>query len=188
MDKAQYWAKTADQDNIWKRQAIVKRLLSLNLIDKGVLEIGVGLGTAAAAINVVILGRWNYKGTDVSPDAVKLFKKQTHLDAHVAEVIDLPFEDGSFDTVIALDVLEHVEPKERIQGYTEIGRVLKPFGQVVLNIPLDVSLHEEHEYGFTIEDMTAMLSVCGMDLETWETYQVRLPNQVRAYVWAVGVR
>jgi SAM-dependent methyltransferase len=188
VDKAQYWARTADQDNIFKRQAIVKRLLSLDLISKDVLEVGVGFGTAAAAINIVILGRWNYKGTDVSPDAVELFKKQTYLDAHVAEVIDLPFEDGSFDTVIALDVLEHVNPKERIQGYAEIGRVLKPFGQVVLNIPLDVSLHEEHEYGFTLQDMLALVDTCGMDLETWETYQVRLPNQVRAYVWAVGVR
>lgn len=189
MDKAQYWeCKTQASDNIWKRQAIVKRLLSLELIDQKVLEIGVGSATAASALNITFLANWVYKGTDVNPGVVEKVRKRHHLDIYEAEVIALPFPDSFFDTVIALDVLEHVPHEERIRGYEEIDRVLKPFGKIALNIPLTVSLHEEHEYGFDVQDMVTLLGVCRMDLETWETYQVRLPGETRAYVWAVGVR
>ena len=45
----------------------------------------------------------------------------------------LPFEDGSVDAVVMLDVLEHVpEPRAVL---TEVRRVLRPGGVVVLSVP-----------------------------------------------------
>ena len=45
----------------------------------------------------------------------------------------LPLEDGSFDVVTLLAVLEHLShPREMIE---EIARVLRPGGQVVLTVP-----------------------------------------------------
>ena len=41
-------------DNYWKRQVIVKRLLDLDLVGKDILEIGVGSGTAFAAIRLIM--------------------------------------------------------------------------------------------------------------------------------------
>jgi SAM-dependent methyltransferase len=57
----------------------------------------------------------------------------------------LPFKDNLFDTVISIDVLEHVaDPSKFI---SEIYRVLKPNGKVILSTPFFFWLHEEpHDY------------------------------------------
>ncbi|HLF71897.1 MAG TPA: methyltransferase domain-containing protein [Dehalococcoidia bacterium] len=47
--------------------------------------------------------------------------------------LSLPFADGSFDAIFALDVLEHVDDEERFVG--ELMRVLGPNGRIVLSTP-----------------------------------------------------
>ena len=57
----------------------------------------------------------------------------------------LPFEDGSFDTVLSIQVLEHT-PKPR-QLVAEMARVLKKDGVLILAAPFSFRLHEEpHDY------------------------------------------
>ena len=57
----------------------------------------------------------------------------------------LPFEDGSFDTVVSIQVLEHT-PRPR-QLVTEMARVLKKGGTLILAAPFSFRLHEEpHDY------------------------------------------
>jgi SAM-dependent methyltransferase len=57
----------------------------------------------------------------------------------------LPFEDGSFDTVLCIQVLEHTpRPWDLVR---EIARVARPDGLVVLMAPFSFRLHEEpHDY------------------------------------------
>jgi len=57
----------------------------------------------------------------------------------------LPFEDGSFDTVLSIQVLEHTaRPRELIE---EMARVLKKDGVFILAAPFSFRLHEEpHDY------------------------------------------
>ena len=45
----------------------------------------------------------------------------------------LPFEDGTFDAVVLLEVLEHVPDEQGL--ISEISRVLKPGGWLVLSVP-----------------------------------------------------
>jgi len=52
-----------------------------------------------------------------------------------ADVLNMPFTDGFFDTVFALDVLEHVEDLNK--AIDEIKRVLKPKGFFVLSGPTE---------------------------------------------------
>lgn len=57
----------------------------------------------------------------------------------------LPFEDNSFDTVVAFSVLEHTpEPK---MLFKEMARVLKVNGVMIQHVPFSYRLHEEpHDY------------------------------------------
>jgi len=51
----------------------------------------------------------------------------------VADALCLPFPDGSFDAVIASEVLEHISDDERAIG--EISRVVKRGGRVAVSVP-----------------------------------------------------
>ena len=63
--------------------------------------------------------------------------------ANLAEV--LPITDGSFDTIILSDVLEHLP--EPAKAWQEMARVLRPRGKLILNVPFYYWLHEEpHDY------------------------------------------
>lgn len=47
----------------------------------------------------------------------------------------LPFRDGSFDSVTALEVLEHMSESERLETLIEVNRVLTKHGQLVVTVP-----------------------------------------------------
>jgi ubiquinone/menaquinone biosynthesis C-methylase UbiE len=53
--------------------------------------------------------------------------------AMVGDALALPFADGSFDRVIAAEVLEHV-PADR-QVLAELARVLRPGGTIAVTVP-----------------------------------------------------
>ncbi len=62
----------------------------------------------------------------------------------VADVEHLPLKDGTFDTVICLEVLEYItHPK---QALCEMGRVLRPGGMLVLSAPFMHRADTEHDY------------------------------------------
>ena len=46
-------------------------------------------------------------------------------------VLHMPYRDASFDTVLLISILEHLEPKQLNSAFQEIRRVPKPGGQVV---------------------------------------------------------
>ncbi len=62
-----------------------------------------------------------------------------------ASGLHLPFHDGSFDTAVSFQVLEHVPQPARMLA--EITRVLRPGGVLVLTAPHIWGIHEEpHDY------------------------------------------
>ena len=187
-----YWDDIAVRginDNIWKRQEIVRRLLSLPLINQHILEIGCGGGNTFGSISAALLWKFDYMGTDLSPSFCATARKVWGLNAVQADVRSIPYPDNSADLVVALDSLEHVRPDDRIPGYREIDRILKPFGRIAINIPLDISGHkDEFDFGFAERDLFELLHVCNMRLETYEQYNVNCGDEWRHYAWAVGVR
>ncbi len=59
-----------------------------------------------------------------------------HYDIH-----DMPFEDGSFDVVVCISILEHVPYPLKAIG--ELQRVLKPGGRIWIQMPWLYPYHEE---------------------------------------------
>jgi len=80
----------------------------------------------------------------------------------VAQVLDLPFEAATFDTVLTTQVLEHVPQPDRM--LQEISRVLKPGGHLILTAPQYWRLHEiPHDYyRFTRYGLGHLVTACGL--------------------------
>jgi len=51
----------------------------------------------------------------------------------IADAQALPFQDSSFDNIVAVDVLHHIERPQRF--FSEAGRVLRPGGRIILVEP-----------------------------------------------------
>ncbi len=64
----------------------------------------------------------------------------------------IPLRDDSVDTVIALELLEHVTDPGAV--LRELARVLKPGGTVIVSVPSAVPRHDDHDYWrFTAEGL-----------------------------------
>lgn len=64
-----------------------------------------------------------------------------HIDVFCDLKTSLPFEANSFDTIILSDVLEHLSnPKGT---FSEVKRILKKDGKLIMNFPFMYGLHEE---------------------------------------------
>lgn len=97
--------------------------------DKTVLELATGTGLIAK--NIVGEAR-HIEATDASPEMIAEAKRDNHwkkLHFSVQDMFHLPYADGSFDVVIAANVLHVVPEPEKALG--EIRRVLKDDGVLI---------------------------------------------------------
>ena len=85
---------------------------------------------------------------------LKLFKKQKNLDyvtgdllspwaEHHFDAHDIPFEDNSFDVVMANHLLEHVEDDRKVMR--EFHRVMRTGGWGIFQVPIDYKAKETQE-------------------------------------------
>lgn len=107
----------------WIEERLIKHGLAA---DAKILDVGCGAGLAT---NPLAKKGYRVTGVDLAEGALDEAKKrdETHSVSYIcADALKLPFAEESFDSVICLDFLEHVEnPKEVVK---EISRVLKPTG------------------------------------------------------------
>lgn len=99
-----------------------------------VLEVGCGMGNFAERLARETSAE--VVATDLSPRMVELARDRG-LDARVADVQQLPFDDGEFDCAVANAMLYHVEYLDR--ALSELARVLEPGGKLVA-----VTIGEDH--------------------------------------------
>jgi len=82
----------------------------------------------------------------------------------------LPFEDASFDTVLNVDVLEHTQ--EPGQVVSEMGRVLKDDGVLILTAPFSFRIHEApHDYfRFSPHGLRLLCERASLEVQRIESY------------------
>ena len=112
------------------RQELIKSLL-IDENPKNVLDVGCGTGETLSFLKT-IFPQARLVGVDVSGQAVKYTKHRGH-GAKIADALHLPFADGSFDTVLLLDVIEHIKDDAKV--VKEAKRVLKPGGTIIITVP-----------------------------------------------------
>lgn len=106
-----------------------------NLINNGdqVLDLGCGNGRL---LDLLKEEKVQYIGIDVSEKLINLAREKHPEEMFkVADALDLPFEDNSFDKIICLAVWHHVPSFQlRIEFLNQAKRVLKPDGLLILSV------------------------------------------------------
>jgi len=79
----------------------------------------------------------------------------------IGTVMALPFQDGTFNSILCTEVLEHLP--EPLVALKEMHRVTKPGGILLLTVPLSEQLHEEPYdfYRFTKYALEHLLAQAG---------------------------
>jgi glycosyltransferase involved in cell wall biosynthesis len=97
---------------------------------KKIIDIGCGEG-----LNAYLLSKsHDVVGIDMSGDNIALArKKYPGVEFRVMNGEHLEFSDNYFDRICAMDVIEHVDHLDPVIG--EAWRVLKPGGELIVNIP-----------------------------------------------------
>lgn len=103
-----------------------------------ILEVGFGSGLTFLNLNQM------YKkihGLDLSCDVKEVARVFAplgiHPDLRNGNVLEMPYPDNQFDTVLLISILEHLKPEELDRALREIQRVLKPGGQIVYGVPVE---------------------------------------------------
>lgn len=94
----------------------------LDKIRGHVLEIGIGYGTVAHYLSVRCC---SYLGLDIAERPLQVLAARG-LDGRQGNALDLPFPDGSFDSVVSIGCIHHTGNMPRAVG--EIRRVLRSGG------------------------------------------------------------
>jgi ubiquinone/menaquinone biosynthesis C-methylase UbiE len=94
------------------------------------------LGSGAGLLS--LLKRKNVKlvGIDLSPACATVTRRNGYDLACTGNLTSLPFADQSFDYVVSLDVMGHIEFEQKDSVISEIGRVLKPNGVTMHGIEI----------------------------------------------------
>jgi SAM-dependent methyltransferase len=153
----------------------------------------VGCGTGA---NLLMLSQFgDAEGVDISEDALAFCRERGLANVKLGAAEKLPYDDGTFDLVTALDVVEHLD--DDLSGLSEMRRVLRPGGRVLLFVPTfmflwgvqdDVSNHRRR---YRLPELRRVLEQAGFEVErtTYANITFFLPILlVRKLMRATGIK
>ncbi len=120
------------------REYLICRLIKRN--PGRLLDVGFGRG----GLEVLLAGNKNIDiyGIDISSVAVERARKFLRGRFRRGNVLNIPFRNGFFDIVVALELMEHIPPSITFKVLKELKRVLKKDGLLVISVPLNENLKE----------------------------------------------
>lgn len=130
---------------------------------------------------------------DSCPEYLRNNSLFTHIEGLQSNPAELPFEDGQFDVVFSVGVLEHVceTGGSEQKSVKELYRILRPRGhficchlpnkyQWVENVGKIIGQLEHFHYRkYDLRDIREMLDSSGFDLKEWGRYGIIPRNQLR---------
>jgi SAM-dependent methyltransferase len=174
-------------------QRVAQRVAYLESLEcegiHSILEIGSGPGRDGNAFAAAGLA---YTGVDLAPASVAACRS-LGLDAQVASVLDLPFDDCSFEAGWTMSTLLHIADEDLDAALAEIVRVLRPESPLAIGLWGDLTGGERlwrdgTDFGpprfFSIRTDEALLDALRRHgtVEQWLTWQ---GNVSMHYQWAV---
>lgn len=154
--------------NIGRRHVLetaLSRHFKSSSTEQKVLDVGCGAGG-----NILFLKKFGrVTGFDISEEALSFSSDKGFSELVLGRAEKVPFPDGSFDIVSALDCIEHIEDDDA--ALQEAYRVLKSGGTLLLTVPAHKwlwSRHDEalhHKRRYTQKELRRKIQDAGFALQ-----------------------
>jgi len=131
--KAYHWNHIKSRDAFY----IQHTRIILDLVDEFGRGKTIDIGCGDGYITSQIFKKFKeVVGEDISKEAIKIAKKKNpKMSLVAATCVNLPFSDNSFDTVVASEIIEHVNYNDGKMLLKEARRILKPQGKLIISTP-----------------------------------------------------
>ena len=132
------------EDRHWwyqgRRRVLERAIARLGLPEHArILDAGCGSGR-----NMVELAHHGVvTGVELSGTSVRLARERDAGEGIEGSVMDMPFDDASFDLTVSLDVIEHLE--DDVGALRELRRVTLPGGALLVTVPAYQWLWSGHD-------------------------------------------
>jgi SAM-dependent methyltransferase len=142
MEVAEYEKMYKFEEGYWwwiGKREIVKGIINrLNTDIRTILDAGCGTG-----LNLNYLKHYgNVIGLDFSKEALNFCKLRAGTNLIQADAEKVPFKGDTFDLIIALDLLEHLDDRDVLK---EFHRVLNPNAYLIVTVPAFTFLWSKHD-------------------------------------------
>jgi SAM-dependent methyltransferase len=175
----------------WRSRArlAIKLLRALGVSStSSVLDAGCGWGVTLTALEAA---GYRTTGLDISRGVLDLLDtpQRSLVEADLSRPVATEFR-GTFDAVLALDVIEHVDDDREV--VTNLGTLVKPGGWVIVSVPALPSLFSEfdrvqgHRRRHTVESLRSAFAGSGLDVVQtfwWGAWMVPLLRLQRLSLW-----
>jgi SAM-dependent methyltransferase len=123
------------------RRRVIERVIERLDLPAGARILDAGCGSGR---NMVDLARHGaVTGVELSETSVRLARERNAGEVVEGSVMDMPFEDGTFDLTVSLDVIEHLQ--DDVGALRELRRVTKPGGALLVTVPAYQWLWSGHD-------------------------------------------
>ncbi|MFQ5681780.1 MAG: class I SAM-dependent methyltransferase [Candidatus Binatia bacterium] len=158
--------------NVSKREMVLSLVRESALKqDQALLGVGVDIGCGAGYTAKVFESSWRMVGIDLSKESLRFcrlrgLKRLCRIDM---TRFSLPFKADSFDLVLALDVIEHMD--EDTRALAECRRILKAGGVLIVTVPAFMALWSPwdealgHRRRYNISGLAGMVQQAGLTIQ-----------------------
>lgn len=120
------WLRKIIEINFCKQKQVIKEVFDLSS-SKKILDIGCGTGEFAGLFNQL-----DYYGIDIASNYIKYATRKKQGNFKVMDATNLKFPDNSFDYILIMAILHHLNDSYVNKILLEAKRVLKPRGKVLI--------------------------------------------------------
>ncbi len=142
---------------------------------KKVLDAGCGEGMSTMVLHA--LGAKSIKGVDINYDAIMTaglrYGQGPHYGFHNMGITSAPFPESHFDTVVSLEVIEHIPLENLPETFRAFKRFCKDGGKIIISTPNIYSYHGltkkipegKHDWGYHWSKTREMIA------EHWDNFE-----------------
>lgn len=123
------------------RRTVLERTIERLVLPAGAQILDAGCGSGRNMVDLARHGK--VTGVELSETSVELARARGAGEVLAGSVMDMGFDDATFDLAVSLDVIEHLQ--DDVGALAELRRVTKPGGALLVTVPAYQWLWSGHD-------------------------------------------